>query len=68
MEKAKNWYIIHTYSGFERKVAETLKSRVEAEGLSEKFGAIMVPTEDVIEMRQGKKVVTQALLSGLRPG
>ena len=57
----RNWYIIHTYSGFERKVAETLKSRVEAEGLSEKFGAIMVPTEDVIEMRQGKKVVTPKL-------
>ena len=61
MEKAKNWYIIHTYSGFERKVAETLKSRVEPAGLSEKFGAIMVPTEDVIEMRQGKKVVTPKL-------
>ena len=58
---AKNWYIIHTYSGFERKVAETLKSRVEPAGLSEKFGAIMVPTEDVIEMRQGKKVVTPKL-------
>jgi len=61
MEMAKNWYIIHTYSGFERKVAETLKSRVEPAGLSEKFGAIMVPTEDVIEMRQGKKVVTPKL-------
>jgi transcriptional antiterminator NusG len=57
----KNWYIIHTYSGFEKKVAETLKSRIEAEGLLERFGEIMVPTEDVIEMRAGKKVVTPKL-------
>jgi transcriptional antiterminator NusG len=57
----KNWYIIHTYSGFEKKVAESLRSRIDAAGLSEKFGEIMVPTEDVIEMRQGKKVVTPKL-------
>ncbi len=57
----KNWYIIHTYSGFEKKVAETLKSRIQAANLNEKFGEIMVPTEDVIEMRQGKKVVTPKL-------
>ena len=38
----KNWYIIHTYSGFEKKVAETLRSRVEAAGLKERFGEIMV--------------------------
>lgn len=56
-----DWYIIHTYSGFERKVAETLKSRVEAAGLSGQFGEIMIPTEDVIEMRGGKKVVTPKL-------
>ncbi len=58
---AKNWYIIHTYSGFEKKVAETLKSRVVAEGLAEKFGEIMIPTEEVIEMRKGKKVVAPKL-------
>jgi transcriptional antiterminator NusG len=58
---AKNWYILHTYSGFEKKVAETLKSRIDAEGLTGQFGEIMVPTEDVIEMRQGKKVVTPKL-------
>jgi transcription termination/antitermination protein NusG len=56
-----NWYIIHTYSGFEKKVAETLKSRVEAEGFTGQFGQIMVPTENVIELRQGKKVVTPKL-------
>jgi len=58
---SKCWYILHTYSGFEKKVAETLKSRIEAEGLVGQFGEIMVPTEDVIEMRQGKKVVTPKL-------
>jgi len=58
---AKNWYIIHTYSGFEKKVAETLKSRIEAAGLTTQFGEIMVPTEDVLETRQGKKVVTPKL-------
>ncbi len=58
---AKNWYIIHTYSGFEKKVAETLKSRIDAAGLSGQFGEVMIPTEDVIEMRGGKKVVTPKL-------
>jgi transcriptional antiterminator NusG len=58
---AKNWYIIHTYSGFEKKVAETLKSRIEAAGLIDQFGEIMVPTEDVLETRQGKTVVTAKL-------
>jgi len=57
----KRWYIIHTYSGFEKKVAESLRSRIDAAGLVEKFGEIMVPTEDIIEMRQGKKVVTSKL-------
>ena len=57
----KNWYIIHTYSGFERKVAESLKSRISAENLTDKFGEIMVPTEDVIEVKAGKKVVTPKL-------
>jgi transcriptional antiterminator NusG len=56
-----NWYIIHTYSGFEKKVAETLKSRVEAAGLRDQFGEVMIPTEDVIELRAGKRVVTPRL-------
>jgi transcription termination/antitermination protein NusG len=59
--RAKNWYIIHTYSGFEKKVAETLRSRIDAAGLSDQFGEIMVPSEDVLEVRQGKKVVTPKL-------
>ncbi len=58
---SKNWYIIHTYSGFEKKVAETLRSRVEAAGLRDRIGDILVPSEDVVEVRQGKKVVAQKL-------
>ena len=54
----KQWYIIHTYSGFEKKVKESLESRVAAFGLQEKIGRMMIPTEDVVEMRGGKKVVT----------
>ncbi|MGH9350692.1 MAG: transcription termination/antitermination protein NusG [Terriglobia bacterium] len=57
----KNWYIIHSYSGFEKKVAETLRSRVEAAGLGERIGDILVPSEDVVEMRGGKKVVAPKL-------
>jgi transcription termination/antitermination protein NusG len=55
---AKNWYIIHTYSGFEKKVKESLEGRVAAFGLGEKIGRVMVPTEDVIEVRGGKKIIS----------
>ena len=58
---AKNWYIIHTYSGFEKKVAETLRSRVEAAGLGGRIGGVLVPSEDVMEMRAGKKIVAPKL-------
>ncbi len=56
--EGKKWYIIHTYSGFERKVAESLMSRVQVHGLQDKIGQILIPTEDVVEMKGGKKVVT----------
>jgi len=49
------WYIIHAYSGFERKVRESLESRVQAFGLQNKIGRIMIPTEPVTEIRNGKK-------------
>ena len=52
------WFIIHTYSGFEKKVRESLESRVAAFGLQDKIGRIMIPTEDVMEVRGGKKVVS----------
>ena len=54
----KNWYIVHTYSGFEKKVAESLQERVVAYGLQSDIGEVLIPTEDVVEMRGGKKVVT----------
>ena len=54
----KNWYIVHTYSGFEKKVSESLLERVKAYGLQNEIGEILIPTEDVVEMRGGKKVVT----------
>ncbi len=57
----KKWYIIHTYSGFERKVKESLESRVKAFGLEEKIGQILIPTETVVEMRGGKKVESSRL-------
>lgn len=49
------WYIIHAYSGFERKVRESLESRITAFGLQNKIGRIMIPTEPVTELRNGKK-------------
>src|SRR5262249_36903665 len=54
----KQWFIVHTYSGFERKVAQSLRERVKAYGLNDEIGEILIPTEDIIEMRGGKKVVT----------
>jgi transcriptional antiterminator NusG len=57
-----NWYIIHTYSGFEQKVAESLRARAEAYGFSHKIGQILIPTEEVVELRNGKKVTSKRLL------
>jgi len=57
-ESVKNWYIVHTYSGFENKVKESLEERVKAYNLEDKVGEVLIPTEDVVEMRGGKKVVT----------
>ena len=51
----KQWYIVHTYSGFEKKVAESLKQRVQAFGLEGQIGEVLIPTEDVVEMKGGKK-------------
>jgi len=55
---AKQWYIIHTYSGFEKKVKESLEGRVVAFGLTDRIGRVMIPTEDVVEVRGGKKIVS----------
>ncbi len=52
---ALRWYVVHAYSNFEHKVAEGLKERVKMLGLEHKFGDVLVPTEEVVEMRDGQK-------------
>jgi transcription termination/antitermination protein NusG len=61
-DENKNWYIIHTYSGFEQKVADSLKGRAQAFGFADKIGQILIPTEEVMELRAGKKVTSKRLL------
>ncbi len=58
----KRWFILHTYSGFENKVAESLRGRAQAFGFSEKIGQILIPTEEVVELRGGKKVTSKRLV------
>lgn len=53
---AKRWYIVHAYSNFEKKVAEAIREKAETAGLSHLFEEILVPTEQVVEMRRGQKV------------
>jgi transcriptional antiterminator NusG len=55
---AKQWYIVHTYSGFEAKVKESLRQRVDAMGMGEVIEDILIPTEEVVEVRDGKKTRT----------
>lgn len=54
-EDTKRWYVIHAYSGFENYVIRALRERIRLKGLEDKFGEIIVPTEEVIEMRAGQK-------------
>jgi transcriptional antiterminator NusG len=58
----KKWFIIHTYSGFENKVAESLKTRADAFGFADKIGQVLIPTEEVVELRNGKKVTSKRLV------
>lgn len=60
--ETKQWYIIHTYSGFERKVAESLRTRADAFGFGDDIGQILIPEEEVAELRNGKKVISKRLL------
>jgi transcription termination/antitermination protein NusG len=60
--ETKQWFIIHTYSGFERKVAESLRTRAEAFGFDSSIGQILIPEEEVVELRNGKKVTSKRLL------
>ncbi|MFT3805945.1 transcription termination/antitermination protein NusG [Arenimonas sp.] len=52
---AKRWYVVHAYSGFEHQVQRALATRIAREGMEAKFGDVLVPTEEVVEMRGGQK-------------
>ena len=51
----KRWYVVHAYSGFEKSVAQALRDRIVRMGMEERFGDVMVPTEEIVEMRSGQK-------------
>jgi transcription termination/antitermination protein NusG len=55
----KRWYIVHAYSNFENKVADSIKEQAAAKGLGELFEQVLVPTEEVVEMRRGRKVSSE---------
>lgn len=55
----KRWYIVHAYANFEKKVAEAIRERAASEGLADQFEEILVPTEEVIEVRRGRKVASE---------
>ena len=56
---AKRWYVVHAYSGFEHQVARALNERVARSGMQDKFGEVLVPTEEVVEMKQGAKAISE---------
>jgi len=55
----KRWYVVHAYSGFEKSVARNLKERIERSGMQESFGQILVPVEEVVEMKSGQKNISE---------
>lgn len=54
-DSKKKWYVVHAYSGYENYVAQALQERIKNEGLQDKFAEIVIPTEEIIEMRAGQK-------------
>src|SRR3979411_2820969 len=56
---ASHWYVIHVYSGFEKKVATAIREQAEQKGLAERFEEILVPTEEVVEVKRGAKVSSE---------
>ena len=56
---AKRWYIVHAYSNFEKKVADAIKEQAHAQGLDDLFEEVLVPTEEVVEIRRGRKVASE---------
>ena len=56
---AMRWYIVHVYSGFERKVEQAIREQAQIKGLADRFEEVMVPSEEVVEMRRGQKVTSE---------
>jgi len=59
---SKRWYVVHAYSGMEKSVAKALQERIDREKLQLQFGRILVPTEEVVEVKGGKKAITERRL------
>jgi transcription termination/antitermination protein NusG len=56
---AMQWYVVHTYSQFEKSVQRALTERIQREGMQDKFGQILVPVEEVVELKSGQKSITE---------
>ena len=56
---SKKWYVVHAYSGFEKSVARALQDRITRGGMQESFGQILVPVEEVVEMKSGQKAISE---------
>ena len=56
---AMRWYVLHVYSGFEKKVAESIKEQAEKKGWADRIGEVLVPTETVVDVQKGKKVESE---------
>src|SRR5919108_1405818 len=56
---AMRWYVIHVYSGFEKKVAQSIREQAEQKGVADKFEQVLVPTEEVVEVKRGAKVSSE---------
>ncbi len=53
---AHRWYVVHVYSGFERKIAQSIREQAQTQGMADEFSEVLVPTEEVVELRRGTKV------------
>src|SRR5579863_10137303 len=53
------WYVIHVYSGFEKKVAQSIREQAETKGVADQFEQVLVPTEEVVEVKRGAKVSSE---------
>jgi transcriptional antiterminator NusG len=56
---SKRWYVVHAYSGFEKSVMRAIQERIDRLGMQEKFGRILVPVEEVVEMKSGQKAISE---------